>query len=157
MVTKVTGGCQCRTVRYELTGEPQMLYVCHCLDCQKQSSSAFGMSLRVDPENIKYQSGEDSLKIWITRGEDGGIKKCAFCRNCGTRIFHGSDNLEEPVSIKAGSLDDTRWLKPIAHIWLRSSQRWLSIKHDQTHCFEKEIDDEGELSRQWKLQSKKTW
>ncbi len=155
MATKVTGGCQCGTVRYELTGEPQMLYVCHCLDCQKQSSSAFGMSLRVDPEDIKFESGEDSLKIWITRGEDGGIKKCAFCRNCGTRIFHGSENQEETVSIKAGSLDDTRWLKPIAHIWLRSSQPWLSINHDQTHCFEKEPDDEDELARQWKLQSKK--
>ena len=95
MATKVTGGCQCGTVRYELTGEAQMLYVCHCLDCQRQSSSAFGMSLIVDPENVKYQRGEDSLKTWITRGEDGSIKKCAFCRICGTRKFTGTHTLQK--------------------------------------------------------------
>ena len=39
-----TGGCQCGAVRYEVTGPPIKLYVCHCTECQRQSGSAFGMS-----------------------------------------------------------------------------------------------------------------
>src|ERR1700730_909187 len=42
-----TGGCQCGQVRYESSGESVALYVCHCRECQKQSASAFGMSLEV--------------------------------------------------------------------------------------------------------------
>jgi hypothetical protein len=34
-------------VRYRITGEPIALYVCHCRECQKQSASAFGLSLEV--------------------------------------------------------------------------------------------------------------
>lgn len=36
-----TGQCQCGAIRYESTGESLALYVCHCLECQKQSASAF--------------------------------------------------------------------------------------------------------------------
>ncbi len=42
------GGCQCGAVRYEIEAEEiQTLYCCHCLECQHQSSSGFGMSLLV--------------------------------------------------------------------------------------------------------------
>ena len=39
-----TGGCQCGAIRYEISSPPVELYVCHCRECQKQSSSAFGIS-----------------------------------------------------------------------------------------------------------------
>ena len=32
-----TGGCQCGAVRYELSGEPLPLVICHCRECQKQT------------------------------------------------------------------------------------------------------------------------
>ncbi|MGI9355136.1 MAG: GFA family protein, partial [Rhizobiaceae bacterium] len=43
----LTGGCQCGKLRYRVTAQPATLYCCHCTECQAQSSSAFGMSLRV--------------------------------------------------------------------------------------------------------------
>lgn len=143
------GGCQCGNIEYQLHGEPRMLYACHCTDCQKQSASAFGMSLIVDPGQIEFLRGEDQLKYWDTRGEDATLKRCAFCPNCGSRIFHGKEDPDEPISIKAGSLDDTDWLQPIAHIWLRSAQPWISIDPEQFYCFDKEPDDEDKLAQQW--------
>lgn len=145
----ITGGCQCGSIKYELTGTPKMLYICHCKDCQKQSSSAFGMSLRMDPHDIAFLQGENRLKTWDTRGEDGAIKRCAFCPDCGTRIIHGSDDPDEEISIKAGSLDDTSWLDPVAHIWLQSAQPWVSIDRDHYRCFEREPEDEQALRKQW--------
>jgi hypothetical protein len=44
---RLAGGCQCGAVRYEIRGEPMSLYVCHCRECQRQSSSAFGISVIV--------------------------------------------------------------------------------------------------------------
>ena len=43
------GGCQCGTVRYAIAGEPLWVIVCHCKECQRQSGSAFGMTLAVKP------------------------------------------------------------------------------------------------------------
>ena len=148
-----TGGCQCGAIRYELTGSAKMLYVCHCRDCQKQSSSAFGMSLIMARDDVGFTQGADRLQTWNTRGDDGRIKRCVFCPECGTRIYHASDHDDEPVSIKAGSLDDTQWLRPVAHIWLQSAQSWLEVDHDAAPCYSGEPDDEAALARLWQQQS----
>lgn len=136
------GGCQCGRIRYQLRAEkPRILYVCHCTDCQKQSASAFGMSLSMDSDQVEFVQGAASMRSWDTRGEDGGIKRCYFCPDCGTRLMHGSDDPGERVSIKAGSLDDTRGLRPDAHIWLRSAQTWVDIDREQNLCFDTEPGD----------------
>jgi hypothetical protein len=135
------GGCQCGKIRYQLNARPQMLYACHCRDCQKQSASAFGMSLIMSRQQVEFLQGAERLRSWDTLGGDGKIKRCYFCPDCGTRIMHGSGNPDENVSIKAGSLDDTSDLRPDAHIWLQSAQPWVSIDREQLACFEAEPDD----------------
>lgn len=147
-----TGGCQCGAIRYELTGEAIMLYACHCRDCQKQSSSAFGMSLIVNFADIRFTAGNTKLRSWDTRGDDGGLKRCFFCPDCGSRIYHGTENKKENVSIKGGSLDDVSWLRPVAHIWLRSAQPWIEIDPNEYACFEQEPTDEARLARRWREQ-----
>jgi hypothetical protein len=37
--------CQCGKIRYEITEEPQLVYTCHCVDCQRLTSSAFSMGI----------------------------------------------------------------------------------------------------------------
>jgi hypothetical protein len=152
-ISASTGGCQCGSIRYELVGPPQMLYVCHCTDCQQQSSSAFGMSLRMNLHEIDFSQSEKPLQTWDTRGEDGVTKRCAFCPDCGTRIMHSSDDPDEAVSIKAGSLDDTSWLQPVAHIWLRSAQPWIQVDRNLYRCFDEEPDNEDELRQLWQAQT----
>ena len=140
------GGCQCRNIRYQITATPETLYACHCTDCQKQSSSAFGLSLWVARENFKLSNG--NLKFWYTQGENGGTKECAFCPECGCRIYHAF-GADESLSIKAGSLDDVSWLEPVAHIWTKSSHQWLtpSIKNKSSHPTEPE--DFGPYIEMW--------
>ena len=147
---KITGGCQCGTIAYRLTGPARMLYACHCTDCQKQSSSAFGMSLIVDRGIFELTRGAEYLRSFDTRGDDGELKRCAFCSECGTRIYHASEQVGAPFSIKAGSLDDTGDLVPVAQIWLGSAQPWVSVDRNRFLCFEAEPDDEAELERLWR-------
>lgn len=147
------GGCQCGSIRYRLSGPPKMLYACHCSDCQKQSSSAFGMSLIMNRTDVDFTRGGEQLKTWDTRGEDGRLKRCAFCPRCGSRIYHASEPEDETISIKAGSLDDTRWLRPVAHIWLQSAQPWLDIEDARVQRFEREPDDRSLLAELWRRQS----
>ena len=147
-----TGGCQCGAIRFRLTGMPRMLYACHCSDCQKQSSSAFGMSLIVAREDIEFTAGLERVRTWDTYGDDGVLKRCAFCADCGTRIYHAGDSDDEPFSIKAGSLDDTGWLRPVAHIWLQSAQPWIEVDSRQYRCFPGEPDDEAGLAALWQRQ-----
>jgi len=48
METRFEGGCLCAAVRYVLTAAPNYVYFCHCLDCQRESGSAFVTDMNID-------------------------------------------------------------------------------------------------------------
>ncbi|WP_051243129.1 GFA family protein [Azohydromonas australica] len=126
-----TGHCQCDAVRYCLTGEPLTLFACHCTDCQRQSSSAFGMALWVRKADVEMLSGE--MKEWVRELPSGRRMACRFCPDCGTRLFHQVLGQEEVMSIKPGTLEDTRGLQPVGHIWTSRRQPWVQLDEGSLH------------------------
>ena len=134
MAEAMDGGCQCGSVRYRIEGPALGLAVCHCTECQRQSGSAFGMSLAVAADSFRLLSGE--LKTFTVVCDSGRSKRCAFCPDCGTRIHH--QIIEAVLSIKPGTLDETSWLTPDAHYWTQSKQPWVPIP-DGVPC----IRDDG--------------
>ena len=110
-----TGGCQCGAIRYESSGEPLALYVCHCTECRKQSASAFGMSLLVPRSGFHTTKGEPAF--WTRLADSGRHIRCAFCPNCGSRLWHEREGIADMITIKAGSLDDPGDMSGATHIW----------------------------------------
>jgi hypothetical protein len=111
----LAGGCQCGAVRYEIIGEPVSLYVCHCRECQKQSSSAFGISVIVKRSDFRVTRGE--VKLWSRATDSGGTLACAFCPACGSRVWHEAIEATDTVSVKGGSMDEPPDLQSASHIW----------------------------------------
>jgi len=111
----LTGGCQCGAVRYEITNPPRALFVCHCLECRKQSASAFGITVSVAREAFRIVHG--AVKSWSRDTDQGNRLDCHFCPECGTRIWHENAPDTEHVSLKGGSLDDGTDLAGAIHIW----------------------------------------
>lgn len=122
------GECQCGHVRYRIEGTAVLLFACHCTECQRQSASAFGMALWIRDYQKRVLRGE--LASW-TRVMPAGAQLIGdFCVNCGSRLFHQVAGQSEVLSIKPGTLDGLGGLKPIAHIWTSSAQRWLQLPSD---------------------------
>ncbi len=59
------------------------------------------------------------------------------CPRCGVALWFSSPGYEGIVALKPGTLDDTSSLQPIAHMWVRSAQPWLTIG-DGVPVFEKQ-------------------
>ena len=114
---RLAGGCQCGAVRYEIRGEPVSLYVCHCRECQKQSASAFGISVIVKRSDFSVTQGE--VKVWSRTTDSGGTLACAFCPACGSRVWHEGSGAADTISVKGGSLDEPPDLRAACHIWTR--------------------------------------
>lgn len=124
----LAGGCQCGEIRYEITSQPKALYACHCTECQQQSSASFGLSMPVDRTGLQLQIGV--LKTWTRESASGRRVDCAFCPNCGTRIYHAPERNPEIFNVKPGTLDNTKWLVPVAHLWVTSAQPWVQVPND---------------------------
>ena len=105
------GGYLCGAVRYELSGVPERLYARHCKECQRQSESAFGMTLLVKENGLKV-SGE--LKKFERIYDGGNWVTAYFCPNCGVRIYGIPRYVKGIFSLKPDKLDDTSCLRPAA-------------------------------------------
>lgn len=129
----LTGGCQCGEARYEISAAPLRLFACHCRECQKQSASAFGMSLVVRRAALTLTKGE--TRTWSRRADSGRTVACVFCVACGTRLWHAKEGFDI-VSIKAGSLDEPVDFSSAMHAWTSSKLPGMVIPPDARHFAE---------------------
>jgi hypothetical protein len=118
-----TGRCLCGATRYRVTEEPLAVYACHCTDCQKRSGSAFALSMWVPRTAIEATQGEATLHTSLT--SDGRVRNGRNCAQCGTRLWSEPQNRPALSVVRPGTLDDTSWLRPVAHLWTRSAQPWF--------------------------------
>jgi hypothetical protein len=111
------GGCQCGKIRYVAPRQPIELYICHCTECRKQSASAFGISFAIRRDTLVL---DGSPAHWTRQTASGHTLECAFCRSCGSRLWHQSTGYPDTLNIKGGSLDAPVDLTRAVHIWTSS-------------------------------------
>jgi hypothetical protein len=145
-VFPLTGGCTCEAVRFQVNAMPLLVYACHCTECQRWSGSAFSLSMPVAASSFSLTRG--APRPYRRIGTSGIESTCWFCGHCGGRAYGQRDIRPEIVVIRAGTLDDTSWLRPIAHVYLRSAQAWERIPNN-AECFDIRPTDFAYLAGRW--------
>ncbi|KAK4245365.1 Mss4-like protein [Corynascus novoguineensis] len=109
--------CQCGAVSFKTPlPKPLALYICHCSECQRQTSSAFGTSA-IFP---RFPLPDTELLSCYKRPTAlGDTLFCYFCKRCGTRLLHTIPG-KNVVSVKGGCIEGLDW-KSAIHIWTKSA------------------------------------
>jgi hypothetical protein len=141
----LTGGCPCGGARFEVTAMPLLVYACHCTECQRWSGSAFSMSMPVAANSFRMMRGDP--KSWRRIGASGVESTYWFCGGCGGRVYGQRDARPDIIAVRAGTLDDTSWLRPVAHVYMRSAQAWEQVSGAER--FEVMPKDFWALSEKW--------
>jgi hypothetical protein len=121
------GGCACGAVRYRLASAPMFIHCCHCLNCQRQTGSAFVINLLIEADRLETLA-EPAQPIDVPR-DDGSVQRIFRCPHCQVAVF-SQYGWPEVYFVRGGTLDDPRDLAPDVHIYLRSKVRWVSIPSD---------------------------
>jgi hypothetical protein len=104
-----------------------MVVACHCTTCQKNTGSAFSLNVAVPDNEIEING--DSLRVYEEHSDaDGPPFYRSFCSRCGSPIAGRGDAYPGLIFLKAGTLDDTTWLKPTLHIWCAEKQPWFTLE-----------------------------
>src|ERR1700761_8685555 len=119
----LTGGVSCGAIRYEVTSFPLLLYTCNCTDCQRASGAAFALNMPVATKGFHIVKGEP--KGWHHLSASGAEVSSWSCGECAARIYGSRKSRPDSMNLRAGTLDDTSWLLPVAHTFLQSAQPWL--------------------------------
>lgn len=126
-MSPLTGGCLCGDVRFEASGQPYRVGICHCLDCRKHHGALFHASA-IFPENAVTVSGKT-----------GEYRGRVFCPRCGSPVLaHSGDEIE----VNVGSLDAPDQFKPTYELWTIRREAWLPAL-PLAHHYERDREGTG--------------
>ena len=72
-------------VRYRLTSDPLFVNCCHCLNCQRQTGSAFVINALIEVDRVEIVAGEPQL-VDVPR-DDGSAQEIFRCPRCQTALY----------------------------------------------------------------------
>ena len=106
------GGCLCGAVRFELRGEPDVVGICHCMECRKATGA------------VAMAYADWRLSQFSTSGTVREFSGRSFCPECGTRVFHLNDERVEVLlcALDVGPSD----LTPSVEGWIIRREHWLA-------------------------------
>ena len=118
---KLSGGCLCGAVQYEVSGELVRFSHCHCSRCRKASGTGHGTNLIVRPASLRWIKGETLVRRYkLPQAER--FATC-FCTECGSPLPRVVPEMKL-VLVPAGSLDGDPGVRPQAHIFWDSRAAW---------------------------------
>ena len=118
------GGCACGAVRYRLTSDPLFVHCCHCLNCQRQTGSAFVINLLIEADRVELLAGEPA-PVEVPR-DDGTVQRIFRCPSCQVAVFSNYGRPEIRF-VRGGTLDDPSGVAPDVHIYTRSKLPWITL------------------------------
>jgi hypothetical protein len=118
------GGCSCGAVRYRLTSDPLVVHCCHCLNCQRQTGSAFVINLLIEADRVELLA-DPPEPVGAPR-DDGSEQRIFRCPTCQVAVY-SEYGWPEVRFVRAGTLDDPSWVTPDVHIFTKSKVGWVAL------------------------------
>ena len=114
----LTGGCQCRAVRFAVSAAPNRVSICHCRMCQKASGAPFASFADINKEDFAWTRGKPAAF------KSSSIAERDFCAACGTPLsFRRIDGPR--IEIMTGAFDRPDRVIPTQQFGTESRHGWV--------------------------------
>jgi hypothetical protein len=120
MSNRHSGACLCGAVHFEIEGDFERFFLCHCEYCRKDTGSAHAANLFSSSATLKWIAGEANVRRFnlpATRHSK------SFCGTCGSALpLTQMDG--KLLVVPGGSLNSEVPIRPDAHIFVASRANW---------------------------------
>jgi hypothetical protein len=116
--------CDCGRLRATCEGEPVRVSVCHCLECQKRTGSAFGVSARYPKDMV---TAEGPSRQYARIADSGYKVTFDFCPSCGTTVHWRLDQFPDVTAVAVGAFADRDFPAPKHSVNERRRHAWVAI------------------------------
>jgi hypothetical protein len=118
--------CHCGQLRLEVDGDPFVVSICHCLDCQRRTGSAFGMQSAFRPDQVRVQG---SFKDYSRISDEADRKEHIFhfCPDCGSQVFYTEPDEPNLIVVSVGAFADPSFPPPTESGYDHRRHPWVAL------------------------------
>jgi hypothetical protein len=119
--------CSCGQLRVTCRGEPAIVALCHCRECQRRTGSAYGVAAFFAREAVAV-SGDHAD---YDRPADSGFRVLHhFCPACGSTVFWEPARRPEMIAVAVGAFADPAFPAPRKVVFEEQRHPWAAVALD---------------------------
>ncbi|MFO0589366.1 MAG: GFA family protein [Polyangiaceae bacterium] len=122
--------CSCGRLRVTARGEPTRISMCHCLECQRRTGSAFGLQARFADADVTI---EGPSKAYARTADTGNLVTFHFCPECGSTVYYVLEKWPGAIAIAVGAFADPGFPAPIASVHEERRHAWVTVPEGAEH------------------------
>jgi hypothetical protein len=127
MTSPRTAHCSCGQLSATVSAEPLRISVCHCLNCQRRSGSAFAAQARF-PAGAVVLAGTSTA--FVRTGDEGGRCTFHFCPRCGDTVYYVGPGGDDQIAIPIGAFADPHFPAPTVSVYEGRRHAWVGLPAD---------------------------
>lgn len=102
--------------------------MCHCLECQRRTGSAFSVAVFYERRSVRVERGTPDV---FERGSASGFPvRFHFCRRCGSNVYWEPARMPDLVGVAVGAFGDASFPQPGQSVWTKDKHAWISLPED---------------------------
>jgi len=129
-MTTRRASCNCGQLSATVSGEPVRVSICHCLDCQRRTGSAFGEQARFPAAKVRIEGSSSS---WTRTADSGNLITFHFCPICGSTVFYRPESEPDLIAIAVGAFADPAFPRPGVSVYESRRHDWVAVPEDLAH------------------------
>ncbi len=129
-MTPRNAACSCGKLRVETRGEPTRISMCHCLECQRRTGSAFGMQARFPDDAVTI---EGTSRAFTRTADSGNRITFHFCPECGSTVYYLLEKWPGSIAVAVGAFADPTFPRPGVSLYEGKRHPWVGIPAEAEH------------------------
>lgn len=123
-MTTWQAACSCGQLKVTVKGDPVRISVCHCLECQRRTGSAFGVQARFPEEAVTIEGRSTE---YVRAGDSGKNIRFHFCTTCGSTVYYRIDAAPGFVAVAVGAFANPSFPAPKVSIYEARKHAWTAV------------------------------
>jgi hypothetical protein len=118
------GTCQCGQLQVTCEGEPRRVSLCHCVDCQRRTGSAFSIAAFYDRGSVTCKGTSSAF----TR-DSASVRPVTFyfCNQCGSNVYWEPARMPDLIGVAVGAFGAPDFPRPEQSVWTKDKHAWVSL------------------------------
>ena|SRR5215813_6200009 len=117
--------CACKQLSVRCNGDPLVVSLCNCLECQRRTGSAFGVAAFFPRDRVTIKGVASAYRRVSDKGSEVIF---SFCGTCGSTVYWEPQRKPDSIAVAVGCFAEPEFPAPSQSVFEEHKHAWFSLE-----------------------------